>query len=208
MKKWLVGLLSIIFSFVFVACNSDDECKHEWQEATCTTRKTCIKCGEYDGSMLWHDYQGKCEEYGICSRCGAQSSYKFSHSYSGVCDDFGVCSKCGAISTEKMEHKFKGNIHTGELACTGCDKAVSKEEIRQKSVSQLTDEERAYIYWHLNRYLTATTSYGTYLYTTDEAFQMVYKEFYISVPYLKEDFWGVNSTYNHNNRGKRRISFL
>ena len=30
-------------------------CKHEWKEATCTTPRTCTKCGETEGEPLGHD---------------------------------------------------------------------------------------------------------------------------------------------------------
>lgn len=171
MKKWLVGLLSIIFSLVLVACNDNKICEH--------------------------DFQGKCEEHEVCTKCGTQRGFKKSHSYEGDCEDFRVCADCGKINNEKIEHNYKGNIKIGTLSCTNCKKHITEEEISQKSIEQLTDEERAYIYWQLNFILTLKKD-GKYLYTTDVAFSIVSKDFNLPVEYLKEDFWGVNSSYNHN----------
>ncbi|MBQ8885066.1 MAG: hypothetical protein IJY62_01655 [Clostridia bacterium] len=170
MKKLLVVLLNVICSIVLASCNNE-VCKH--------------------------DFQGKCEEYAICVKCGAQRGHKKDHSYEGDCEDFRKCTDCGEIATEKIEHNYKGNIKIGALACENCKKAITKEDISQKSIEQLTDEERAYIYWWLNHILTLRKD-GKYLYTTDVAFNIVSKDFNLSVEYLKEDFWGVNSMYNHN----------
>lgn len=29
-------------------------CQHQWEEATCTTPKTCTQCGETEGEALGH----------------------------------------------------------------------------------------------------------------------------------------------------------
>lgn len=41
------------------------EHKHTWNEATCTSPKTCSDCGETSGSALGHNYSS-----GKCTRCG------------------------------------------------------------------------------------------------------------------------------------------
>ena len=171
MKKVLVFLLSCVFLMGFVACDNGKRCEH--------------------------DFQGKCEEHEVCIKCGLERGYKKSHTYEGDCEDFRVCVDCGKINNEKIAHNYKGDIKIGTLSCTNCKKHITEEEISQKSVEQLTDEERAYIYWQLNFILTLTKD-GKYLYTTDVAFSIVSKDFNLPVEYLKEDFWGVNSSYNHN----------
>ena len=42
-------------------------CSHQWQEATCITAKTCILCGEKEGTALWHQYGND----NRCVVCGA-----------------------------------------------------------------------------------------------------------------------------------------
>ena len=41
-------------------------CAHQWKAATCTTPKTCTKCGETEGKELGHNYVD-----GVCTACGA-----------------------------------------------------------------------------------------------------------------------------------------
>ena len=191
MKKILclisVFMLIVVLAFSLSSC----ECNHEWQEATCTTQKTCTKCGEKSGLPLWHDYvRVACNEYMRCSRCGANTSEKLTHQYVGECDKIGVCYYCNEQSPEVLEHRYDGNVKTGVLKCTNCDRKMCAEDIQGKSTKDLTGAERAYIYWHLNHYLTALSSSGKYLYTENEAFQMTATKFNLSVLYLKNDFWG------------------
>ncbi len=199
MKKRFLYLASIcVFAIILLFSLSACECNHEWESATCTTPKTCRKCGETMGSTSLHDYERLgCEEYMRCTKCEGNSLTKSSHFYRGECEKIGTCSYCGEASPDILEHNWKGNVHTGVITCNSCYKSISETDIQGKTTSELTDVERAYIYWHLNHYLTALTSYGSYAYTTDEAFQMVAKKFYLSKSYLEQDFWGVNSTYNH-----------
>ena len=200
MKKILclisVFMLIVVLAFSLSSC----ECNHEWQEATCTTPRTCTKCGETIGTTLYHNYERVgCDEYLRCKDCGTDSTYSKSyHSYVGNCEEIGACFYCGEPSPKALEHTYKGNIHTGIIKCKNCNETISEEDIQGKSTTELTGVEKAYIYWHLNRYLTATTSYGSYMYTTDEAFKMVSQKFYLPKSYLEQDFWGVNSVNNHD----------
>lgn len=41
---------------------------HSWQAATCTTPRTCTRCGETDGDALGHDWPTM-DELSYCSRC-------------------------------------------------------------------------------------------------------------------------------------------
>ena len=41
---------------------------HKWQEATCTTPKKCLNCGEVSGKALGHKYDNTCDT--DCNRCG------------------------------------------------------------------------------------------------------------------------------------------
>ena len=192
MKKILclisVFMLIVVLAFSLSSC----ECKHELQEATCTTPRTCAKCGETFGTTIPHKYERvACGEYMRCKDCGANSNYSISeHLYLGNCGEIGTCYYCDEQSPEILEHTYKGNVHTGVLKCNKCDRQMCAEDIQGKSTKDLTGAERAYIYWHLNHYLTALSSSGKYLYTENEAFQMTATKFNLSVLYLKNDFWG------------------
>ena len=65
-RKLSVLILILALAMVFTGC-----CKHEqWTEATCTTPKTCIECGEIEGEALGHIWQPRTTEVPeTCSRC-------------------------------------------------------------------------------------------------------------------------------------------
>lgn len=44
--------------------------QHEFSSATCTEPKTCVSCGETEGTPLGHTV-----EIGTCERCGEQQNY-------------------------------------------------------------------------------------------------------------------------------------
>ena len=50
MKRLICFALVLAFIFSMAAC----ACKHEWQEATCTSPKTCTLCGEAEGEAAGH----------------------------------------------------------------------------------------------------------------------------------------------------------
>lgn len=52
MKKGICVLLIAAMLFSLTGCCL----KHDWEEATCTDPKTCLKCGKTDGEPLGHDY--------------------------------------------------------------------------------------------------------------------------------------------------------
>ena len=50
MKRLISFALVLAFVFSMAACS----CQHEWQDATCTSPKTCTKCGETEGETASH----------------------------------------------------------------------------------------------------------------------------------------------------------
>ena len=85
----IVSLLAVVFVLVLAltSCDaifgqgSEAPCEHSWEEATCTTPKTCTKCDATEGEALGHTEQvipGKaptCTEAGytegkLCTVCG------------------------------------------------------------------------------------------------------------------------------------------
>ena len=50
MKKFYFSALSIVMILALTACGHT----HTWEEATCTTPKTCSTCGETEGEPLGH----------------------------------------------------------------------------------------------------------------------------------------------------------
>ena len=82
----------------------DDECAHNWIDATCTEPKTCSICGAVEGAALGHDWEISSQEEATCTAggsivyecagCGEDKSETFPalpHTYVD-----GICSGCGA----------------------------------------------------------------------------------------------------------------
>ena len=72
MKKVICIFLIVATAISFFSCGSllldpldQTTCDHDWNEATCTTPKTCSKCNETRGEALGHT-----SSTGPCSRCG------------------------------------------------------------------------------------------------------------------------------------------
>lgn len=55
-------------------------CLHEWQNATCTSPKTCRLCGKTEGEALGHDWQAAtCTTMQSCRVCGATKGTPLGH---------------------------------------------------------------------------------------------------------------------------------
>ncbi|MBQ8818183.1 MAG: hypothetical protein IJZ83_06370 [Clostridia bacterium] len=73
MKKIFALMTLIAMSLtLLISCGTVEEtpaqteCTHEFKDATCTTPKTCSKCGETEGDVIAHTI-----ENGACPTCGA-----------------------------------------------------------------------------------------------------------------------------------------
>lgn len=70
MKK-LYRAFSLLLCITLVVSLSSCACRHEWQEATCTEPRTCIKCGETEGEPAGHKWEeATVDRPKICSVCG------------------------------------------------------------------------------------------------------------------------------------------
>lgn len=73
MKKQICILLAAVSLFSLSACGH----QHTWQEATCTTPKTCTECGETEGEPIGHSAdEATYWEPSVCSVCGEQLAEK------------------------------------------------------------------------------------------------------------------------------------
>ena len=124
----------------------EEPCSHDWTEATCTTPKTCSKCGETEGEALGHSYEAvvtapTCTEGGYttytCSGCGdsyiADETAALGHSeeiipaVDATCTGTGLtegrkCSVCGEVTVaqeivDALGHDF------ADGSCTRCGEA-------------------------------------------------------------------------------------
>ena len=89
------------------ACGEESpECKHSWQDATCTTPMTCSKCGETVGEALGHSWQdATCITPKTCLVCGEVEGEALGHSWQdATCTAPKTCSACNATEGEALGH--------------------------------------------------------------------------------------------------------
>lgn len=69
MKKFICFIMVFTFVFLLTACG----CEHSWNEATCTSPKTCSICGATKGGVSSvHNWNAAtCTSPKTCSICGA-----------------------------------------------------------------------------------------------------------------------------------------
>lgn len=78
MKRTILICLVIALTFCLTACG----CKHEWQEATCLTPKTCTLCQEVEGEALGHSWKdATCTAPKTCETCQETEGSSLGHSY-------------------------------------------------------------------------------------------------------------------------------
>lgn len=90
-------------------------CSHSWQEATCTTPKTCSKCGATEGSAAGHSWKdATCTAPKTCAKCDATEGSAVGHeevikpakhatfSVPGLTEG-SYCKLCGKTIKEQVE---------------------------------------------------------------------------------------------------------
>ena len=112
-----------------MVCLSGCCLRHEWQDATCTSPRTCIKCGETEGEALGHEWQdATCTSPQICIKCGETEGEALGHEWQdATCTSPQICIKCGEIEGEALKH----NLSSGGF-CVYCG-AQFGEEITKAS---------------------------------------------------------------------------
>lgn len=82
-----VIVLAITIPIIVASSKKNSECKHTYRPATCTTSKTCSKCGITVGEPLGHDFAEKitktatCTEKGIRSYTCKRCDYSYNEEY-------------------------------------------------------------------------------------------------------------------------------
>lgn len=78
---------------------------HEWQEATCTTPKTCLTGGETEGEALGHTWvEATCTEPKTCSVCGETEGEPLGHTLTEAnYQQPATCEVCGETVGEPLQ---------------------------------------------------------------------------------------------------------
>jgi len=95
---------------------------HQYQNATCTTPKTCTACGLTEGTAPGHQYQdATCLEPKTCTVCGSKEGTPRGHLYLGAsCTAPKTCERCGLTEGEPLAHTFKEATCTAPKTCLSC----------------------------------------------------------------------------------------
>ena len=117
-KNTVVGTFNNVKDKVEIAIGTHE---HEWNDATCTSPKTC-RCGETQGEALGHDYSdATCYEPQTCKNCGETLGIELVHNWvSATCTDPKTCLRCGLTEGEALGHDWKDATCTKPSTCSRC----------------------------------------------------------------------------------------
>ena len=104
-------------------CLTDAERQyHNWQEATCTTPKTCSVCGATEGDVAHNWVAATCTTPETCSVCKATEGDALGHSWVAAnCTTPKTCSVCGATEGD-VAHSWLAATCTTPETCSVCNK--------------------------------------------------------------------------------------
>lgn len=173
MKKILTLLLVLALSIaVFASCDMlvkipgvgdlvTELCEHEWVDATCTTVKTCTKCGKTEGEALGHTWNAAtCTEAKTCSVCGATEGEAAGHTWkNATCTEAKKCSVCGVTEGEALGHSYGTD---GNCVCGKMDPLYEALLDASAYIRQLYKDDPTYTPADLN--LVANVTIGDYVF--------------------------------------------
>ena len=173
MKKLTLILLSVLMIVALAACGNkcehtyDNACDatcndcgetrevsaHQWNDATCTTPKTCTVCQATEGEMLPHNWEdATCVTAKACKICGTTEGAALGHSPAeddGDCGTDVLCTVCGAVTTparlEHIAHADDGNCTT-PVTCTECGWLMKPAQEHNFNGDWKTDADG---HWHV-----------------------------------------------------------
>lgn len=119
MKKNIFSLIILTFLLLaLLGCS----CKHEWNDATCLTPKSCSKCAEAEGEALGHTWiDATCTSPKICAVCGTAEGGTLDHTWNAAtCTTPKTCSGCKTTIGTALEHNWLPASCEEPETCTNC----------------------------------------------------------------------------------------
>ena len=143
MKKTALFLLLLALICTLTACG----CKHEWQEATCETPKTCSLCQETEGEPLGHSWvDATCEAPKTCTNCALTEGDALGHSWvDATCEAPKACTNCTMTEGEALGHQWNNADCQEEKVCTVCSFASGEFGPHKDVAYIVATGEQAYI---------------------------------------------------------------
>lgn len=118
-RKIALLALALCCLLVLSACG----CSHEeWTEADCENPKTCVECGETEGSPLGHSWiVASCETAKTCEVCGKTEGEPLGHSWvDATCDTPKTCSTCSLTEGDPLDHQWQDATTEAPKTCAVC----------------------------------------------------------------------------------------
>lgn len=118
-KNIFVLILALAMVLTMAACG----CKHEtWNEANCTTPKTCAECGETEGEALGHVWAAAtCDAPKTCETCGLTEGEPKGHDWQdATCVMPKMCVSCKLTEGEALGHTWQEATTEAPKTCEGC----------------------------------------------------------------------------------------
>ncbi|MEG0900192.1 MAG: hypothetical protein RSD67_07310 [Oscillospiraceae bacterium] len=106
MKKIISILLSVVFATtLFAGCGHT----HVWQDATCTSPKTCTECKETEGEVLAHTWKdATCTAPKTCTICGTTEGVALAHTLTQAnYQNPAICTVCNASYGKPLTALFE-----------------------------------------------------------------------------------------------------
>lgn len=124
MKRTILVLCVIALAFTLTACG----CEHEWNEATCTTPKTCKLCEATEGEVAAHQWQdATCLAPKTCKDCGAAEGEALGHTWEeATCTTAKTCTVCKETEGDALGHTWADATCTEAKTCTVCSEKEGK----------------------------------------------------------------------------------
>lgn len=118
MKRTILVICVIALAFCLTACG----CEHEWNDATCTTPKTCKLCDATEGEVAAHQWQdANCVAPKTCKDCGATEGEVADHIWAeATCTTAKTCTACNETEGEALGHTWADATCTEAKTCTVC----------------------------------------------------------------------------------------
>lgn len=118
MKRTLLVIMVLLVAFCLTACG----CEHEWNEATCTTPKTCKLCEATEGEVAAHQWQdATCIDPKTCKDCKTTEGEAAGHTWEeATCTDAKTCKVCKETEGEALGHTWAEATCTEAKICTVC----------------------------------------------------------------------------------------
>ena len=97
-------------------------CEHTWNAATCTTPKTCSKCGATEGDPAEHIWNAAtCTTPQTCSQCETTKGKAAGHSWEkATCTTPKTCSVCKITQGTATGHKWTDATCSAPKTCSVC----------------------------------------------------------------------------------------